>query len=126
MFGTRTSADSGAAFRRRWRFAVCVGHAATHRARPTIPSTFSRELDAVASHGAWYASLSPREREVATLVTQGLTNKQIAERLVIAPRTAENHLQRVFDKLGVSSRAQVAAWVAVQHLLARGTPGLAL
>ena len=111
MFGSRTSTRSGAAFRRRWRFAVCVGHAATRNTAPwKTPSTRFPELDGVAPHGAWDAHLSPREREIASLVTQGLTNRQIAERLVIAPRTAENHLQHVFGKLGVSSRAQVAAW----------------
>jgi non-specific serine/threonine protein kinase len=61
--------------------------------------------------------LTSREQQVAALVTQGLTNRQIAERLVISPRTADNHVQHIFDRLGMSSRAQVAAWVAVQSLL---------
>jgi DNA-binding NarL/FixJ family response regulator len=59
-------------------------------------------------------SLSTREHEVAALVTEGLTNRQIASRLVIATRTVDNHVQHIFDKLAVSSRAQVAAWVAVR------------
>jgi DNA-binding NarL/FixJ family response regulator len=63
------------------------------------------------------ARLSPREQEVAVLIAHGLTNRQIAERLVIAPRTADNHVQHIFDKLGLSARAQVAAWVVVQGLL---------
>ena len=58
--------------------------------------------------------LSPREREVAALVAQGLTNRDIAERLVVSERTAENHVQHVLNRLGLRSRAQVAAW-AVQH-----------
>lgn len=62
-------------------------------------------------------SLSTREQEVAALVTEGLTNRQIGERLVIATRTVDNHLQHIFDKLAVSSRAQVAAWMAVQSLV---------
>jgi DNA-binding CsgD family transcriptional regulator/tetratricopeptide (TPR) repeat protein len=58
--------------------------------------------------------LTAREREVATLVACGLTNRQVAGELVITRRTAENHLRHIFDKLGVNSRAQVAAW-AVAH-----------
>ncbi len=56
--------------------------------------------------------LSKRERQVAALVAGGLTNKEIAEALVISPRTAEGHVAKVMDKLGVTSREQVAAWVA--------------
>lgn len=58
--------------------------------------------------------LSPREREVAELVTKGLSNKAIAERLVLSPRTIDGHLERIFAKLGISSRAQLAAWAVEQ------------
>jgi DNA-binding NarL/FixJ family response regulator len=54
--------------------------------------------------------LSRRELEVATLVSEGLTNRQIAERLVISERTADRHVSNILAKLGVTSRAQVAAW----------------
>jgi DNA-binding CsgD family transcriptional regulator len=56
------------------------------------------------------AVLSPREEEVASLVAQGLTNPQIAERLVISRRTAQNHVQHILTKLGFSSRSQIASW----------------
>ena len=59
--------------------------------------------------------LSPREREVARLITRGYSNRQIAGELVIAEPTAERHAANIFSKLGVHSRAQVAAW-AVEHL----------
>lgn len=59
-------------------------------------------------------ALTPREREVADLVARGLTNRQIAETLVIAQRTAEGHVERVLAKLGFGSRTQIAAWVAEQ------------
>ncbi|MBS9375200.1 LuxR C-terminal-related transcriptional regulator [Rhodococcus sp. B50] len=52
--------------------------------------------------------LSPREREVAELVAQGLTNKQIAEKLVLSPRTVEGHVEHLLRKLGLSRRAEVA------------------
>jgi len=43
-----------------------------------------------------------------------LTNKQIAARLVISPRTAETHVEKILSKLGFTSRSQIAAWVAAQ------------
>ena len=48
--------------------------------------------------------LSDREREIAGLVAQGLTNRQVAERLSLSPRTVETHLARVFQRLGVTTR----------------------
>jgi DNA-binding CsgD family transcriptional regulator len=58
--------------------------------------------------------LTPREREVAALVAQGLSNRAIARELVITEATAERHLGNVFGKLGLASRAQLAVW-AVEH-----------
>jgi ATP/maltotriose-dependent transcriptional regulator MalT len=54
--------------------------------------------------------LSLREREVAGLIAAGHTNRQIAAALVIAEPTAERHVANIFNKLGVHSRAEVAAW----------------
>jgi len=56
--------------------------------------------------------LSKREREVAFLVSEGLTNREIAARLFIAERTAEGHVEQIRNKLGVRSRAEIAAWIA--------------
>jgi non-specific serine/threonine protein kinase len=56
--------------------------------------------------------LTRREREVAALVARGLTNRQAAEQLLVAPRTVETHLEHIFAKLGVQTRAEVAAWAA--------------
>jgi DNA-binding CsgD family transcriptional regulator len=52
--------------------------------------------------------LSQREREVAGLAAEGLPSKEIAARLFVSLRTVNNHLQRVYTKLGVSSRADLA------------------
>jgi DNA-binding NarL/FixJ family response regulator len=58
------------------------------------------------------AALSPREREIADLVAQGLTNREIGARLFLSEKTIETHLTRVFQKLGLRSRTQVAAQVS--------------
>jgi DNA-binding NarL/FixJ family response regulator len=54
------------------------------------------------------SSLSDREHEVARLVQDRLTNREIAERLVLSEKTVERHLSRIFVKLGARSRVEVA------------------
>jgi len=56
--------------------------------------------------------LAPRELEVAALVAQGLSNREIGQRLFISERTAANHVQHILTKLGFTSRAQIAVWAA--------------
>jgi non-specific serine/threonine protein kinase len=55
--------------------------------------------------------LTRREREIANLVAQGLTNRQIADRLLLTRRTVGTHLEHIFAKLGVQARAEVAVWI---------------
>ncbi|WP_204011770.1 ATP-binding protein [Virgisporangium aurantiacum] len=59
--------------------------------------------------------LTRRQQQVAMLVGRGLSNREIASALVISQRTAESHLESILTRLGFSSRAQVAAWMARQH-----------
>ena len=59
-----------------------------------------------------FTSLTRRERQVAELVAQGRSNKEIVGRLVISQRTVESHVEHILSKLGVTNRAQVAAWMA--------------
>jgi DNA-binding CsgD family transcriptional regulator len=70
--------------------------------------------------------LSGREHEVSALIAEGLTNREIAEALVISERTADTHVQNILGKLGLVSRAQVAAWfveqVALPHRLRAERP----
>jgi len=66
--------------------------------------------------------LTGRERQIATLIAEGLTNRQIASRLVIAERTVDTHVGRILAKLGCASRAQVAA-IITAAAAAAGTAG---
>ena len=59
--------------------------------------------------------LTRREREVANLVAQGLTNRELAEKLFISERTAEGHVEQIRNKLGFRSRTNIAAWVVEQN-----------
>jgi DNA-binding NarL/FixJ family response regulator len=59
------------------------------------------------AHGTDAAVLTRREREVATLASHGLASREIAEALVVSARTVENHLQRAYEKLGVTGRAEL-------------------
>ena len=66
--------------------------------------------------------LTAREQEIAQLIADGLSNRQIANRLTISVRTAESHAQHILTKLGFRTRAQIAAWVAQQHDIGRAPP----
>jgi DNA-binding NarL/FixJ family response regulator len=60
--------------------------------------------------------LTRREREVAELVAQGLSNRRIAAVLTLSTRTVDGHVEHILTKLGFGSRSQVAAWVAGQKV----------
>jgi non-specific serine/threonine protein kinase len=62
-------------------------------------------------------NLTRREREVATLVARGLTNRQISTELSISERTAGNHVAKILHKLGLNSRTRIATCAAEQGLL---------
>jgi DNA-binding CsgD family transcriptional regulator len=76
-----------------------------------------QEDEVPAPPAAYPANLSAREVEVLTLVAQGLTNARIAEELFISPNTVNRHLNSIYHKLGVSSRA-AATRFATEHNLA--------
>jgi DNA-binding NarL/FixJ family response regulator len=60
-------------------------------------------------------ALSAREWEVAVLVTRGCSNRDIADELIVSQRTVDTHVSHILRKLGLSSRAQIGAWVVVEH-----------
>lgn len=66
--------------------------------------------------------LTTREREVATLIADGLTNGQLADKLFISPKTAAVHVSNILAKLGLSGRAEVAAWAVRTGLVASDPP----
>lgn len=88
---------------------------------PTIADTVTRQLRELAEGKARPqqlsgpeaqpgAELSERELEVVGLIAEGKTNKEIAEALIIAEKTARNHVSRILTKLGLTRRSQAAAW----------------
>ena len=66
--------------------------------------------------------LSARERQVAELVAEGRSNRDIAAELVVSLRTAEGHVQRILTKLDFVSRAQIASWVTQQRFAQGAEP----
>ena len=64
--------------------------------------------------------LTARESEVAALIAEGLTNGQLAERLFISPKTAAVHVSNILAKLGLASRAEIAAWEIRRQLPVAG------
>ena len=77
---------------------------AAAEAPPTAPTGPSNRS------GQRVTDLSPREQEVAALLAHGLSNRQIAERLMVTERTVAAHIEHILDKLGFASRHQVGAW----------------
>jgi predicted ATPase/DNA-binding NarL/FixJ family response regulator len=83
------------------------------------PQAVPPQAVAPVSSGAT-ATLTAREREIATLITRGLSNRGIADELVISPATAARHVANIFSKLGFTSRAQLAAWAAQREIRGDG------
>lgn len=84
--------------------------------RPPEPQVGVTAL-AVQKQRSGSSLLSPREQEVLLLVAEGLTNKQIAAKLIVAEGTVKYYVTSVFNKLGVDTRAQAVAVAAQRDLL---------
>jgi DNA-binding CsgD family transcriptional regulator len=115
LYAAEAAAQAAAGYRR-------VGRAASARAAQTrawglaerCPGARTPALVELAAPG-----LTPRQREIAQLAATGLTNRQIADRLTLSLRTAANHLQAVYDKLGVNNRADMTRLLHLAPPLAR-------
>jgi predicted ATPase/DNA-binding CsgD family transcriptional regulator len=73
------------------------------------------ELDATLEVTVKAQLLTSREQEIAELVSQGLSNREVAQRLVISKRTVDAHIEHIYGKLGVSSRVQLANWLTASR-----------
>jgi non-specific serine/threonine protein kinase len=100
-----TLASRGAALPLSGALAVATGEAVAEAVVPDGPGPVGKPL-------------TRREREVATLVADGLGNREIATRLFLSKRTVDSHIEHIFTKLGFSSRTQLANWV-MEHSPAR-------
>jgi len=101
------------------RFAaeVTAGKRMSREAAISLALGESAQVAAAASNNAGAGPLGKREADVARLVADGLSNKQIGARLLISERTVETHVRSILNKLGLNSRAQVAVWVTEHDLL---------
>ena len=83
-----------------------------HPAPPAAPAADERppiELTEAALEALLFVAERPlSRREIAQLASQGQSSREIADALVVSPRTVENHLQRAYEKLGVRGRADLA------------------
>jgi len=86
-----------------------------------VPASNELARDITAPVGRATNQLTQREREVAALVARGLTNRQIAEELVITEGTAASHVKHILARLTLDSRVQIAIW-AIEHGLHRLSP----
>jgi DNA-binding CsgD family transcriptional regulator len=89
------------------RYADARPAPAAERARGVPPVASLRRLPSTGG-----GQLTARQREIARLIAVGMTNRQIAEELVLTEGTVANHVRHILLRLGVRCRAQVAAWVA--------------
>lgn len=108
-------AEVGEAFDRLWREGKAMTPAraveyalAVEEPAPSTPEPVGQEPTA--------GAISRREREVVALIARGLTNRQIARELTIAERTADTHVSNILNKLGLTSRAQIATWAVTNGL----------
>jgi DNA-binding NarL/FixJ family response regulator len=103
--------------------AICVAAAANLARVTSRVEQAGRLLGAIAAlNGPVVDPLTARQREVAILIAQGLTNRQIAHALVISERTVDTHVQNILGKLELATRTQVAAWM-VERMLSAAVAG---
>ena len=81
-----------------------------------------RALTAAGQHAAGAAGLTARETQVLRLIADGATTREISERLFISAKTADNHIQHIYIKLGVTNRAAATRW-AFDHDVVEAAAG---
>ena len=91
--------------------AITMEQAIAEAMRPAVADTPA----STTLHGP--DDLSPREREVLSLVAQGLSDAQVADKLVVNPRTVNAHLTTIYRKLGVNSRSAATRYALDHHIV---------
>lgn len=94
------------------------GHVGAHVSRDAAARLAlgeTADVAAAASDHSHAGLLGRREADVARLVAEGLSNKQIGAQLFISERTVDSHVRNILNKLGFSSRTQIAAWMALSN-----------
>ena len=80
-----------------------------------------RALTATNRHGSEGARLTARETQVLRLIAEGATTREISEQLFISAKTADNHIQHIYIKLGVTNRAAATRWALDREVIVRAT-----
>ena len=110
-----------------WPYALVAGVAVfivgeiTGRLLPVLPARSPAPVAILSPPGSPHP-LSRREIEVAILIAQGLTSKEVGRRLFIERGTVDTHVQHIYNKLQIESRPQLAIWLVDHGLLQRGEP----
>jgi DNA-binding CsgD family transcriptional regulator len=81
----------------------------------------ARALAATSQHGGGNARLTAREIQVLRLIADGATTREISEQLFISAKTADNHIQHIYTKVGVTNRAAATRWALDREVVVRPT-----
>jgi DNA-binding CsgD family transcriptional regulator/tetratricopeptide (TPR) repeat protein len=103
--------DALVAYWRKGKATWYLGELERWTAARGLPFNGKTPVEPAASPSTVRSKLTSREREVAALLAEGLTNREIGERLVISERTVEGHVERILGKLEFRSRSQIIVWV---------------
>jgi DNA-binding NarL/FixJ family response regulator len=104
---------------------LCLGYQRNDGAFPAIPRHATAQIPQLTRPTPRRAAkqafdgLTAREREVAMLIVQGRSNREIGEEMVVSERTVEKHVENILARLSFSPRAQIAAWAVEKALIAR-------
>ena len=111
----RSKGSSSRKSSKQFRSVISVAPMHTRTVRDVLGELFTllfKRSETSANPGEVFDQLTPREREIALLASQGYTNKEIAEQLVIAPDTVKTHMRNILTKLGLHSKAELRLYWA--------------